>query len=52
MCQARRVPPASRVTEDRRAFLGTREKRERPVATDPGAPRENGGKWACLASPE
>lgn len=52
MCLARRVPLASRATEDRKAFLATREKKERPVAMAPGAPRENGGKWACLASLE
>lgn len=52
MCLARRVPLASRATEDRKAFLVTREKKEKPVVMDPGALRENGGKWACLASPE
>ncbi|KAH8034123.1 hypothetical protein HPB51_020140 [Rhipicephalus microplus] len=43
---------ASRDTLDPKVCLAIKEKKEKLAGTDPAALRENGEKWACLASLE
>lgn len=43
---------ASKDTLDPKVCLAIKEKKEKLAGTDPAAPRENGEKWACLASLE